>query len=258
MDTTTLIALAATGFVVAIFSVAIGGTALIMVPLLIGLGVDTRVAIASNKFATLFLSTVGAIILLRGTTLPYKRWVYAHIIPVVVGSVIGAIFIVKTPTQGLRILIAIATLAIAALLLAKPSIGLEGAYDSLRHRRLALSIIIFLPLSIYGGIFTGGYATLLTYAFVLLLGFRFLEGAAATRLMSVFSTAATSVFLGAHGLIDYRIGLTLATTYSIGAFLGARLALKHGSPWIRRLFIMAAILLAARILALEVYDLWLK
>ncbi len=258
LDATVLITVGVTGLIVAMFSVAVGGTALIMIPLLIGLGVDAKVAIASNKFATLFLSSVGAMILLRGTTLPYRRWVYAHSIPVIVGSLIGAVVVVKTPNQGLRILIAVATLVIASVLLVKPSIGLGMAEVSLRRRRLMASLVVFLPLSVYGGIFTGGYATLLTYAFVLLLGFGFLEGAAATRLMSVFSTGATSLLFGSYGLIDYRIGLTLAATYSVGAFVGARLALRHGSPWIRKLLIVTAILLAVRILIAEIYTLCLN
>ncbi len=258
MDANTLVLAGATGFVVAIFSVTLGGTALIMVPLLIGLGVETKVAIASNKFATLLLSIVGGIILLRGTTLPHKKWIYAHSIPVVIGSVIGAILVVRTPAQGLKILIAIATVVIALLLLTKPSMGLVMRQGNLSRARLASSLIVFLPLSIYGGVFTGGYATLLTYSFVLFLGFPFLEGAAATRLMSMFSTAATSVLLGSYGLIDYRLALVLAATYSTGAFIGAKLALRHGSPWLRRLFIVAAILLATRILVVETYEIWLK
>jgi hypothetical protein len=111
--------------------------------------------------------------------------------------------------------------------------------------------MLALPLSVYGGFFTGGYATLLTYLFVLVMGLSFLESVAATRIMSVFSAAFASVVLGSRGLIDFSLGLPLAMAYTMGAVLGARLALRRGNRWLRAVFITAAIGLSLRLVIVE-------
>jgi uncharacterized membrane protein YfcA len=255
MDTYQLILVLAVGFVISIFSVSVGGTALIIVPLLLWMGLDPKVAIGTTKFSVLFLSLTGAITFLRCFKLPQPKRLYPHALPVAAGSLVGATLVIRAPHDALKIIIACATIAVAVTLLAKREIGVEPAHKTLGHHRIAMSLAIVFPLSVYGGFFTGGYATLLSYMFVLVLGMTFLEAAAATRLMSVFSGAAASTLLGSKGLIDFSLGIPLAVAFSLGATLGARIAIRRGSRWLKTVFMIAAILLAVRILATEIYDL---
>jgi uncharacterized membrane protein YfcA len=76
----------------------------------------------------------------------------------------------------------------------------------------------------------------------------FLEAIATTKLINIFSSAlATSVFMW-HGLVDYQLGLILGVTTFVGALVGARLAIRVGNEWLRRIFLTAVWLLGLKVL----------
>lgn len=51
-----------------------------------------------------------------------------------------------------------------------------------------------------------------------------------------------------HGLVDYRLGLILGVTRLVGALVGARLAIRVGNEWLRRIFLTAVWLLGLKVL----------
>ena len=86
MDITHAALVAAVGFAVSILSASVGGTALIMVPLLVALGLEPRVAIATNKFGIMFLSAAATLRLRRSVTLPPPGpTAFVLAIPVIIG-----------------------------------------------------------------------------------------------------------------------------------------------------------------------------
>jgi hypothetical protein len=71
--------------------------------------------------------------------------------------------------------------------------------------------------------------------------------------MNLFSSAvATGVFMW-HGLVSYRLGLILGATMFFGALLGARLAIRIGNLWIRRIFLTAVWALGLKAL---IFNFW--
>ena len=244
---------AACGLVVSIFSVSVGGTALIMVPLLIFLGLDPRTAVASNRFAILFLSISGALTFMRSVPLPQPRVIAAHIVPVMAGALLGANLVMMTAQGTIKIVVAIATIAVALLLLLKWDVGIARSPEPAGRGRVILSLAIVFPLSIYGGYFGGGYAALLTYLLVFVLGLTFLQAVAATRMLSVFMAAAASVLLGAKGVIDFSVAVPLAAAYIIGGRIGARIAIRKGNRWVKTLFVIAAIAMSLRLVITTVW-----
>ena len=239
---------AACGLVVSIFSVSVGGTALVMVPLLIFLGLDPRTAVASNRFAILFLSASGAVTFMRSVRLPQPGAIAAHILPVAAGAFLGATLVMITAQGTIKVVVAVATIAVALLLLLKRDIGLESRAEPAGRGRLLLSLALVFPLSVYGGYFGGGYAALLTYLLVLVLGLTFLEAVAATRMLSVPMAATASILLGVRGAIDFGVAIPLAAGYLIGGRIGARIAVRKGNRWVKTLFVLAAIAMSLRLL----------
>jgi len=239
---------AACGLVISIFSVSVGGTALVMVPLLIFLGLDPRTAVASNRFAILFLSTSGALTFMRSVPLPRPRAIAAHVVPVAGGAFLGATLVMMTAQGTIKLVVAVATIAVALLLLLKRDIGVEPAARPAGRGRVLLSLALVFPLSIYGGYFGGGYAALLTYLLVFVLGLTFLQAVAATRMLSVPMAATASILLGLKGVIDFSVAIPLAAAYIIGGRIGAGLAVRKGNRWVKTLFVLAAIAMSLRLL----------
>jgi uncharacterized membrane protein YfcA len=251
MDAAQTAAAALAGFAVSIVSASVGGTALVMIPLLVAFGLEPRVAIASNKVAIIFLSAAATLGFRRSVALPGASVLALLAIPVVVGSVAGAVLVVRAPAGITRVIIGTAAILVAVFLFLRKDAGLTDRTRGVAGRETVRTLLLLLPLSVYGGFFTGGYATMLTYTLVIMLGLSFLQGAAATRLLSIFSAAAAAIIFAREGVIDYTLSASLGVAYFAGGTLGTRIAVKKGSRWLKTLFLVAAIALALRILIVE-------
>ncbi len=106
-------------------------------------------------------------------------------------------------------------------------------------------------LGIYGGLYSGGYVTLLTPVFVAFLGMGFGEAIATTKFVNVFSSAVATIVFMWQGLVDYKLGALLGVTMFAGAYLGAHYAAKMNDVWLKRIFVTTVLLLAVKTL----YDL---
>jgi uncharacterized protein len=75
-----------------------------------------------------------------------------------------------------------------------------------------------------------------------------LQSVATTKVINVVSSAvATAVFLS-RGVVNVKLGTILGVAMFCGAMLGGRIALRLSSIWLRRIFIVAVVGLAIRML----------
>jgi uncharacterized protein len=94
--------------------------------------------------------------------------------------------------------------------------------------------------------------TILTAVYVAFFRLSFVEAVATTRLINVCSSGiATVVFMWQH-LVDYHLGTILGLVMFLGALLGARLAIRLGNQWLRRIFLTAVWVLGLKTLFYDV------
>ena len=107
------------------------------------------------------------------------------------------------------------------------------------------STLIGGALGLYDGFFGPGTGSFLIFCFVSWLGFDFLTGAAFSKLTNLASNVASIIFFGITGHILYSTALSMAIFNVLGNMLGARLATKNGSKFVRWVFlaVVAAILI---------------
>ena len=79
-------------------------------------------------------------------------------------------------------------------------------------------------LAIYGGLYSGGYVTILTAMLVAFYAMPFAEAVGATKLINVFSSLIATLIFIWQGLVDYKLGLILGVTMFAGAYVGAHYA----------------------------------
>jgi uncharacterized membrane protein YfcA len=130
--------------------------------------------------------------------------------------------------------------------------GQPGQAGSLRSggwtALLIVGYVATFLLGIYGGLYSGGYVTILTAVFVAFLGMNFGEAVAATKWVNVFSSSvATAVFMW-QGLVNYKLGILLGVTMFVGAYVGAHYAAKMNDLWLRRIFLATVFILALKTL----------
>lgn len=242
-----LFTLVAVFFLTSVISVVTGSTSLITVPVMIALGIEAHVAVATNMLALTFMSVggslpfIGKVVLSRSRLLP-------SILLTIIGSGLGALLLLTVPLKALQITVAVSMIGVAGFSLLNKHLG-QASHDvpASRVGVVAGYATTFL-LAIYGGFFSGGYVTMLTAAFVLLFGMTFLQAVAATKVINVFSSGVATLIFVWRGVVDVKLGIILGVSMFMGALLGARIALLLSTVWLRRIFIAAVLGLAIKLL----------
>jgi uncharacterized membrane protein YfcA len=243
-----LVLLIAIFFVTSVVSVVAGSTSLITIPAMISLGIEPHVAIATNMSALTFMSVGGSLPFVGKGILARGRRLQTCIVLTLIGSALGALLLLTVPVRTLQIIIAVAMVAVAAFTIKNRDLGTE-THDVPTSRATEFSgYIVTLMLAIYGGFFSGGYITLLTAAFVVLLGMSFLQAVATTKVINIFSSGVATLIFVWRGVISIKLGIILGISMFIGAWLGGRVALRLNAVWLRRIFIAAVVALAINML----------
>ena len=236
-------------FVTSVVGVVTGSNSLITVPIMFQFGIDPKVAVATNMFGLTFMSI--------GATIPFfKQGIFERktlsplIILTLAGSALGAILVGLISSQSIKLIVSISMIAVALFTIFRHNAGLKKDANVSRGAVLLVFALTFL-LGIYGGLFSGGYVTMLTAVYVAFFGMTFTEAVASTKLINVFSSLIASAIFAWQGLIDYRIGLILAVTMFIAAYIGAKTVTKLNDLWLRRIFLTTVLILAAK----TIYDL---
>jgi uncharacterized protein len=234
----------------AFIGVVTGGTSLIVVPAMMQLGIDPHVAVATNMLSLVFLSSGGAAPFLKGRLIPRKR-LPAPIGLTLLGSVLGALLLSAVPAKAMPLVIALAMLVAVAFSLTRGHAGVSPAGGRAGISEMIGYVLTFV-LGIYGGVFSGGYVTLLTSALVASFGMTFLEAVAVTKVLNLFSSLVATVVFAVRRLIDWQLGLLLGVASFGGAAAGAVIARRLDNRLLRRVFLTAVIALAAKTLLYDV------
>ena len=234
--------------IAALFGVVTGGNSLLTVPVMLSFGMEPRRAIATNMFAVTFLALSGTV---RFARAPSVRWRWDVIVPLgllTLGtSWWGAHLVAQFSERTVRGVVAASLVAMLAVMAARPKLG-EGAARKVSRMRFVVGIAVGALLGIYGGLFSGGYTTLLTILCVGLLGTSLLEAVGLTKPINFLSSAIASAEFARLGLIDLRVGLPMAAAMTLGAWVGAHFAATHGHRWVRAVFLAGLALLAVKLL----------
>jgi uncharacterized membrane protein YfcA len=97
---------------------------------------------------------------------------------------------------------------------------------------LALGPIAFV-LGFYDGFFGPGVGSMLIVAFVLVFGDTLTRASGNAKVVNLASNLAALLLFTLRGTVVWRIALPMAAANALGAFVGARLAVKRGDAFVR-------------------------
>lgn len=225
-----------------------GGGGLIQLPaLLIGLPQSTTVQVLGTNKMSSFFGTSAAAIMYGRKVKPDPRFTFSMAIPAFVGSMCGALLAAHLPTHALRPLVFFLLIAVGTYTWLRPTLG---HVELLRHtpgRRNIIAVIAGLGIGFYDGIFGPGTGTFLMVVLVALLGFAFLTAASVAKVVNVATNLGALVIFGVHGVILWHIGLVLGAANIAGGLLGARLAIRGGSVFVRKIFLVVTAVLILKV-----------
>ena len=126
------------------------------------------------------------------------------------------------------------------------NLGNEHAPRFAGGHEMLFACAIAIVLGLYDGLFGPGTGSFLIFLLVRVLGYDFLHASASAKVLNVATNLAAIVLLAFKGHIWWKLGLTMAVFNVAGSVVGAHLALKHGSGFVRVAFVLVVSALIAK------------
>ena len=150
------------------------------------------------------------------------------------------------PRDAVRPLILVLLVAMFAYTLLKPDFGSLHRPRHIGHRELAIALAMGAAIGFYDGFFGPGTGSFLIFLFIRFFGLDFLRASAASKVVNLATNLAALAFFVPSGKILFAAAVPMAAANVAGALTGTRLALRGGTPLIRRLFLVLVVVLIAR------------
>lgn len=249
-----LVILVTVFFVTCAIGVVTGSNSLINVPMMFQLGIEPRVAVATNMFGLTFWS-IGSVLPFIGKDVFDKRRMPWLLILTLAGSAVGAALVGIISSETMPVVISVSMVCIAVFSLLNPTAGVQKNENITRWTEFLTYFLTF-AVGIYGGLFSGGYSTIMTVVFIGLAGMTFTEAIVNTKFINIFSSLIATIIFAWQGLIDYQLGAILAVTMFASAYVGAKVVTKMSDLWLRRIFLSTVLILAAKILLSDILRLF--
>jgi uncharacterized protein len=225
----------------------VGGGGLIQVPALFSVfpSVSPPVLLGTSKFAG-FFGTSSAVARFAGKVpIPWRALAPLAGLVLLTGA-LGAWIATRVPPALFRPLVPILLIAVLTYLLRRKDLGGAHAPKEFAGSHHVLGAAAIGLIGLYDGFFGPGTGSFLMFVFVRMYGFDFLHAAASARVLNVATNGAALIYFATHGYVLWQIGLGMAICNIAGATLGTRLALRGGSTFVRKVFIVVVTLLILR------------
>ena len=225
-----------------------GGGGLIQLPaLLIGLpNKELPLILGTNKVPSIFGTTAAARNYFKNIK-PDIPLTISMMGPAFIGSITGAAFAATIPKDFFKPFIVFLLITVAIYTWRKPALGMNENLKFTHKKRLLFVALIGLLIGFYDGIFGPGTGTFLVFLLVSGIGYAFLKASATAKLVNIATNAGAILSFQLTGHIWWQLGLLLAFANVAGAVIGSRLAIKGGSPLVRKVFLAVIFLLIARV-----------
>jgi len=225
-----------------------GGGGLIQLPaLIVGLpNKELPLILGTNKVPSIFGTAAAARNYFKNIK-PDIPLTLSMMGPAFIGSMAGASLAAAVPKDFFKPFIVFLLVAVAIYTWLKPELGMNENLKYTHKKRLAIVALIGLLIGFYDGIFGPGTGTFLVFFLVSGIGYAFLKASGTAKLVNISTNAGAIFSFQLTGHIWWQLGLLLAFANVIGAIIGSRLAIKGGSPLVRKVFLVVTFLLIARV-----------
>jgi len=225
-----------------------GGGGLIQLPaLIVGLSnKELPLILGTNKVPSIFGTAAAARNYFKNIK-PDIPLTISMMGPAFIGSMGGASLAAAVPKDFFKPFIVFLLVAVAIYTWVKPELGMNENLKYTHKKRLAIVALIGLLIGFYDGIFGPGTGTFLVFFLVSGIGYAFLKASGTAKLVNISTNAGAILSFQLTGHIWWQLGLLLAFANVMGAIIGSRLAIKGGSPLVRKVFLAVTFLLIARV-----------
>jgi len=239
--------LAAASFFAGTVDAVGGGGGLIQVPALLSMfpTLPIPTLFGTNKVASVFGTMAAAVHFVRKVRMPWLIVVPATI-AAFVGSFSGAIFASALPRRVMLPLVILLMIGAALYTFLKKDFGHTATREPTRADRPGAAVLGG-SIGFYDGIFGPGTGSFLIFGFVRWFGLDLIRANAATKIVNATTNIAAIMFFAANGAVMWPTALFMAACNFAGGQIGARIALRFGSAFLRKVFLVAVVALIVKL-----------
>ncbi|HEX9173400.1 MAG TPA: TSUP family transporter [Telluria sp.] len=234
-------------FTAGLVDAVVGGGGLIQIPAIFSVFPKEVPAtlLGTNKMASIFGTTAAAVTYSRRVRVTWSAAAPAAVAAFLL-SFAGAWTVTRVPADFVRGLLPFILVAVAVYTFRKKDFGSVHApvHTGMAERLWAVGMGA--AIGFYDGFFGPGTGSFLMFLFVRFFGFDFLGASVAAKIVNVACNLSALMWFGYSGHLIWQLGMLMAACQICGSLVGTRLALKHGSGFVRKLFLVVVSLLIVK------------
>jgi hypothetical protein len=191
-----------------------------------------------------------------GTTSAASRYIrhvrldWSLVLPAAAGAFVaamaGAWIAIRVPTLRFRAMVPVLLAAVLLYTLLHRDFGREHRPRTPSRHGSALAAAGAGVIGLYDGFFGPGTGSFLVFLFVRAFGLDFLHASASAKIVNAAANLSAILMFGMTGEIFWLLGLAMAACNVVGAQVGSHLAIRHGSSFVRTVFIAVVSCLIAK------------
>lgn len=234
------------GFVAAIVDAIAGGSGLITIPAYMIAGLDPHVLLGTNKFASVAGTSMSTYTYARSDKIDWSLML--RLAPFsLIGAMLGVNTVLKVDSTILEPIILVILILVGIYTMLKKDIGLVNNYQSFNSTSLKKGILVALALGFYDGFFGPGTGTFIIFSLIKVFGFSFVMASANSKVLNLSSNFMSLILFAINKKINYSIGIPVAISMMLGAFVGSRLVVDKGDKFVKPIFIIMALAAAVKV-----------
>jgi uncharacterized membrane protein YfcA len=231
-------------FLAGLVDAVVGGGGLIQLPVLFSVFPKEVPAtlLGTSKLAGIFGTSAAAVNYSRRVRVAWSAAAPAALAAFAL-SFAGAYTVTQVPADFVRILLPCLLVAVAIYTFKKKDFGSIHApvHSGMTERLVAIGMGACI--GFYDGFFGPGTGSFLIFLYVRFFGFDFLSASAAAKVVNVACNLSALMWFGVSGHLLWQLGLLMAACQVAGSLVGTKLAIRHGSGFVRKLFLVVVTIL---------------
>ncbi|MDE2599122.1 MAG: TSUP family transporter [Rhodocyclaceae bacterium] len=234
-------------FVAGLVDAVVGGGGLIQIPALFAGYPQLAPAtiFGTNKMSSICGTLSATLRYVRQVRVPWRIALLAAAAAFVF-AFFGAMSVALLPKEWARPLIFVLLVAVAVYTFVRKDFGAEDMGLEHGNGHLAGALLVGAGIGFYDGFFGPGTGSFLLFLFVRFFGLDFLRATSAAKIVNLSTNAAALLYFVPAGHVLWALALSMALCNVLGAQLGTVLALRHGSGFVRKLFLGVVVVLIAK------------
>lgn len=243
----TLLILSILSFLAGFIDAVVGGGGLIQIPALL-------ITLPNTPLPTIF--GTNKIAALSGTSMAafqYSRKIRFNLLLLLIisgasfaASFFGARIVSLINPATLKPIILVILIAIAIYTFLKKDLGKIEKKPLPELQQMGFGVLIGAIVGFYDGFFGPGTGSFFVLAFVLILGFEFVQASAYAKIVNCMTNISALIVFIRQGNFILEIAILMAFFNLSGSLIGSKLALKKGNGFIRTFFLIIVSIMILR------------